>query len=168
MWGKRRDSTRLELGSDHLPVGMIAAAVGVLAAIVFGVAYFNRTPYGAVVTPPRDAEVAFKEYLAKNEPRMIGEYTFFNCAGFWESMFSGDQELAAAFELRGMRQLPEQDLSTMRPLTEEGDVAFVAGRKPKDGEWTVISKRANVKYPLALDAAVDVGHPCSLSPGLKP
>ena len=151
-----RDNSRIEVGSGRFPIAPSVIALLILGLLVLGVAYAGRTPFGAEVAASEEAETAVKEYLAKNEKRLINRTTFYNCAGFYDSIFSGGQDLAAAAELGAWRPGIPPDGST-------GNLIVVSAKKEKEGNWQVASKSVpGATYDPSPIAADDAKHPCNL------
>lgn len=151
-----RDNSRIEVGSGRFPIVPSVVALLILGLLVLGVAYAGRTPFGAEVAASEGAESAVKEYLAKNEKRFVSRMTFYNCAGFYDSIFSGGQDLAAAAELGPWRPGIAPDGST-------GNLVIVSARKEKEGEWQVSSKPVpGATYDPSPIEADDPKHPCNL------
>jgi hypothetical protein len=94
---------RVHVGSAPFPFAAVGISIVVLIAILLGVAYVSRTPYGAAVSAPPEVDTAINEHLAKNSPRFPLRRNYYNCESFNESVFSSDQNFAVAIELGNCR-----------------------------------------------------------------
>ncbi len=149
--------SRVEVGKGSFPFAAAGVAILVIAVLLLGVTYASRTPYGAEVGVAADLDSAVNEYLAKNEKRFPTRRSFYNCAGFFESMFNGKQDVAIAIEQGAWRPGIEPDGSV-------GNLLIVSARREKDGEWQISSRPVpDATYDPSSRAADSPEHPCSLA-----
>lgn len=151
------DDSRIEVGGGSIPWVPVLFAVILIGLLVLGVAFASRTPFGAVVSAPPDAETAVKEYLGKSEQRFVVRTTFYNCGEFLESIRSGRQDLAVAAELGTWRP-------GFVPDGTPGNLTVLQASKEKDGEWRITSKPVpGAVYDPSPIETEDPSHPCNLT-----
>lgn len=161
MFWSRRDDSRVEVGAGQFPVVPAVLGLVVLALIVLGVAYAGRTPFGAEIGAPADLESSVNEYLGKNERRLSQRMTYYNCAEFVDSIFSGSQSVAVAVELGAWR--PNSNVGP-EAAADPGNLLIVAANKEKGGEWQFASKHVpGETYDPSPLTAADPKNPCNLA-----
>ena len=145
----------VEVGKGAIPYGAIGVAVLVIALLVVAVAYASRTPFGAEIGAAADLESAVNEHFAKNEKRFPMRKTYYNCAGFMDSMFSGKQDVAVAVEQGAWRPGVTPDGST-------GNLVIAKAAREDEGPWRVSSRvKQDGTYDPSPKDAEDLNHPCN-------
>ena len=146
---------RVHVGSAPFPFVSVGIAIVALIAIIIGVAYVSRTPYGAPITATQDLENAVNEHLSRVSPRFPQKKLYFNCLGFSESMFSSDQSYAVAVEQGNWRPNVEQ---TSAP----GNLEIVKATKKGDEPWQITSKSIpDATFDPSEKPADSPDHPCN-------
>lgn len=150
-----RDTGRVDVGHGEFPFMAVGIAVVVMIAVVIGAAYASRTPFGAEIGATGDVDSAVNEHLAKNYSRFPQRRTYFNCAEFLDSIFSGNQNLAVAVELGNWRPGAEQTAMV-------GNLVVASAKQEGDGPWQVASKPIpNASYDPSPKLIEKDDHPCN-------
>lgn len=146
---------RVEVGRGKFPVTAIVIAIVVLIAIVLGVAYAGRTPYGAEVSPTQELQAAVNDHLGRLSPRFPTRKVYYTCSSFSETMFSSDQSFAVAVEQGNWRPNVEQ---TPGP----GNLEIVHATKKGSEPWQVKSKAFPAEtFDPSAKPADSTEHPCN-------
>ena len=144
---------RVHVGSAPFPFVAVGVAIAVLVAILLGVAYSSRTPYGAEVTAPPGVETAVNDHLGKFSPRFPQRRLYYNCGSFSETMFSSDQNFAVAIEQGNWRP-------GVQPVQAQGNLEILKAIKKGDEPWEISSVPIpNSSFDPSTKPADDPTHP---------
>lgn len=147
---------RVHVGSAPFPFVSVGIAIVVLFAIVLGVAYSSRTPFGAEVSEPPEVNRAVSDHLAKNSARFPLRRIYYNCSPFSESMFSSDQDFAVAIEQGNWRP-------GVQTVAGQGNLEILRAIKKGDAAWTISSVSIpNASFDPSAKLADDPTHPCNV------
>lgn len=147
---------RVHVGSAPFPFVAVGLAIVVLIAIVLGVAYSSRTPFGAEVSAPSGVDNAVSEHMAKNSARFPSRRIYYNCSPFSESMFSSDQDFAVAIEQGNWRP-------GVQAVPGVGNLEIVRAIKKEDGPWQISSVSIpNASFDPSAKSIEDPTHPCNV------
>lgn len=145
-----------------IPIVPIAAAMIVLAALVFGLAYFSMTPFGAEVDLSEDIENAIKAHFAKQEKRLVERISLYSCNEFLDSLTSKTQNYAAIVELGPWR--PNIELPPDAVSKAQTETVFSAKlTRTGSADWDVASRLVSgADYSATIRTKGTSLKPCSL------
>ena len=147
---------RVHVGSAPFPFASVGVAAALLLAILLGVAYISRTPYGAEVSAPPEVDTAINEHLAKNSARFPLRRIYYNCESFTESVFSSDQSFAVAIEQGNWRP-------GVQTVPGQGNLEILRAIKKGDSLWQISSVSIpNASFDPSPIAADSPQHPCNV------
>ena len=93
--------------------------------------------------------------MAKNYNRFPQRRTYFNCAEFLDSIFSGKQNLAVAIEQGAWRPGTAQ-------TTEVGNLVIANAKREGEGPWRIESKPIpNATFDPSPKLIENDDHPCN-------
>lgn len=154
----RQDTGRVDVGHGRFPYAAVGIAVVVMIAVIIAAAYAGHTKFGAEVRPTQDLETVIGDHLGKNSARFPKTKIYYNCAEFFESMFSSDQNLAVAIEQGNWR--PGVQQSEMK-----GNLEVLRAKKYGDSPWQITSAGfPNVTFDPSSKDPADPTHPCNVAP----
>ena len=152
----KQNDGRVHVGSAPFPFISVGIAVVVLIAILLGVAYSSRTPFGAEVSAPPEVETAINDHLAKFSARFPQRRTFYNCGSFSETMLSSDQNFAVAIEQWNWRP-------GVQPTQGQRNLEILKAIKKGDSPWEISSVPiANASFDPSAKQPDDPTHPCNV------
>lgn len=144
------------MGSAPFPFASVGIAIVALVAILLGVAYSSRTPFGAEVSAPPEAETAVNDHLAKSSARFPLRRIYYNCGSFTETMFSSDQNFAVAIEQGNWRP-------GVQVVSGQGNLEILKAIKKGDSPWQISSAAIpNASFDPSAKPADDPTHPCNV------
>jgi len=147
---------RVHVGSAPFPFASVGIAIAVLIALLLGVAYSSRTPFGAEVSAPPEAETAVNDHLAKYSARFPNRRLYYNCGSFSETMFSSDQNFAVAIEQGNWRP-------GVQVVPGQGNLEILKAVKKGDSPWQISSASiTNASFDPSAKSADDPTHPCNV------
>ena len=147
---------RVHVGSAPFPFAAVGSAIAVLIVIMLGVAYVGRTPFGAEVSAPPEAETAVNDHLAKFSARFPQRRIYYNCGSFIETMFSSDQSFAIAIEQGDWRP-------GVQSVPGLGNLEILKAIKKDDSPWEISSVPIpNASFDPSAKKADDATHPCNI------
>ena len=151
-----QDDGRVHVGSAPFPYAAVGIAIVLLIAILLGVAYSSRTPFGAEVAAPPEVDSAVNDHLAKNSARFPLRRIYYNCATFNESMFSDDQNFAVAIEQGNWRP-------GVQPTAGQGNLEILKALKKGESPWQISSASIpNASFDPSSKSIDDQTHPCNV------
>ena len=147
---------RVHVGSAPFPFAAVGISIVVLIAILLGVAYVSRTPYGAEVSAPPEVDTAINEHLAKNSARFPLRRIYYNCESFTESVFSSDQNFAVAIEQGNWRP-------GVQAVEGIGNLEIIRAARKGTDPWQISSVSIpNASFDPSAIAADSPRHPCNV------